>query len=128
MPDAIAALDAATLVVCMIESPAAVDAVEDIAAVDGVDVVHVGMNDLLIAMGHPGELDHPDLVAAVARTVAAARRHGKHAGVGGTRDVARLRRAISGGVRFLTTEADVGLLRSGATRLAAELRGDADHG
>ena len=48
------ALNDATLVVCMIETPEGVNNVEEIAKVDGVDVIHIGSNDLLTAMGKPG--------------------------------------------------------------------------
>ena len=50
------ALNDSTLVVCMIETPEGVKNVEEIAKVDGVDVIHIGSNDLLTAMGKPGRV------------------------------------------------------------------------
>ena len=61
-----------TLVVCMIETREGLANVEEIAAVPGVDVVHVGCNDLLAAMGKPGAFGDPEVVAAVERVIAAA--------------------------------------------------------
>src|SRR3954453_9312309 len=68
-----------TLVACMIETREGLENVEKIAAVDGVDVIHVGCNDLLTAMGKPGAFGDPEVVAAVERVIAAASAHGKFA-------------------------------------------------
>ncbi|HET7596394.1 MAG TPA: aldolase/citrate lyase family protein, partial [Burkholderiales bacterium] len=57
------ALNDATLLVLMIESKAALENIEAIAAVPGVDVIHIGTNDLSTDLGHPGELTHPDVLA-----------------------------------------------------------------
>ncbi len=64
-----------------IESGAAVEAADAIAAVDGVDVLFVGPSDLSHALGIPGELDHPTFQNAIAKVGAAAKAHGKAAGV-----------------------------------------------
>ena len=56
---AVPALNASTLVVCMIETEEGLANVDAVAAVDGVDVVHVGCNDLLTAMGLPGQFGCP---------------------------------------------------------------------
>lgn len=67
--------------IAQIESHAAVDAVEDIAAVDGIDVLFVGPTDLSHALGVPGQLDHPAYQEAVARVGKAAADANKAAGV-----------------------------------------------
>ena len=54
--------------------------VEAIAATPGVDVVWLGHFDLSNFMGIPGQFQHPDFLAAVRRTAAAAHAHGKIAG------------------------------------------------
>jgi len=64
-----------------IESGAAVKAADDIAAVEGVDVLFVGPSDLSHALGIPGQIDHPDFQAAIERVGKAAKAHGKAAGV-----------------------------------------------
>ena len=81
--EATAAINAATLVVVMLETPLAIDNVEAIAAVPGLDVLLVGANDLCLEMGIPGQLDHPRVVDAFERIVAACRGNGKYAGLGG---------------------------------------------
>ncbi len=63
-----------------IETREAVAEVEEIAAVDGADVLFVGPADLSHALGVRGLIDHEDYVAAIRRIGAAARAHGKAAG------------------------------------------------
>jgi 2-keto-3-deoxy-L-rhamnonate aldolase RhmA len=117
------ALDEATLLVAMIESRAALENVEAIAAVPGVDVLHVGTNDLSTDLGHPGELVHPEVLDAIERVARACRAHGKHAGVGGLTggDIAKaLAPAIERGARFVTAASEWGLmLAAGRERVAA---------
>jgi 2-keto-3-deoxy-L-rhamnonate aldolase RhmA len=72
----IAHANATVQVLVQIESRAALDAVEEIAAVPGVDGLIVGPNDLMQDLGMPGRLDHDDLRAAVARVAHAAEAHG----------------------------------------------------
>ncbi|KWF06424.1 HpcH/HpaI aldolase family protein [Burkholderia pseudomultivorans] len=76
-------IDAATALKVLIESGAGVEAADAIAAVEGVDVVALGCNDLSADLGHPGEPSHPEVVAACRRVVEAAARHRKIAIVGG---------------------------------------------
>jgi len=66
-----------TLVVAMIESPAAVGNISDIVAVDGLDAVVIGMADLVKALGHGGNQKHPDVERAIDAVVEAATRSGR---------------------------------------------------
>jgi len=116
------ALNEATLVVCMIETREGLRNVEDIAAVEGVDVIHVGCNDLLAAMDKPGAFGDPEVVAAIERTIAAAAQHGKFAGLGGERDLERQLAFIQKGVRFVTTQTDIGFLMAEAARRTEQIR------
>ena len=59
----------------------AIDNVDAIAAVEGVDCVFAGPFDLSVDLGIPGQIDHPDEVAAIDRMIAACRTHGKAAGI-----------------------------------------------
>lgn len=115
-------LNDSCLLVCMIETLEGLANVEAIAAVDGVDVIHLGSNDLLVNMGKPGQFDDPDIVAAQDRVIAAAKMHGKFAGCGGNRDVTRQAAAIRRGARFLTTQTDVGFLMAAASAWTAGVR------
>jgi 2-keto-3-deoxy-L-rhamnonate aldolase RhmA len=116
------ALNGSTLVVCMIETREGLQNIEEIAAVDGVDVIHVGCNDLLSAMGKPGAFGDPEVVAAIERVIAVATAHGKFAGLGGERDLERQIGFIRKGVRFVTTQTDIGLLMAEASRRTEQIR------
>jgi 2-keto-3-deoxy-L-rhamnonate aldolase RhmA len=118
----IPALNEATLVVCMIETVEGLENVVEVAAVDGVDVIHVGTNDLLVAMGKPGQFDAPEIIAAQERVTAAARKNGKFAGCGGNRDVERQVQAIRKGAQFVTTQTDMGFLAAAASRWTTGVR------
>ncbi|MDS0279412.1 aldolase/citrate lyase family protein [Halomicroarcula sp. S1AR25-4] len=64
--------DAETLVGTTVETEAAVDDLSEILAVPELGFVFVGPLDLSVSLGHPGELDHPDVQEAVERVRAAA--------------------------------------------------------
>ena len=115
LAESVPALNAATLV----EGLANVD---EIAAVDGVDVLHVGCNDLLTNMGKPGAFGDPAIVVAIERVIAAAKANGKYAGLGGERDLARQNAFIKKGVRFVTTQTDLGFLMAAAGQRTADIR------
>jgi 4-hydroxy-2-oxoheptanedioate aldolase len=66
-----------TLVVAMIENRDGLDNVEEIAAVDGVDVLLEGAADLSQSLGLPWQTRHPDVKAATSRIRTAARNHDK---------------------------------------------------
>jgi 2-keto-3-deoxy-L-rhamnonate aldolase RhmA len=115
-------LNESTLVVCMIETLDGLANVEAIAAVDGIDVLHVGCNDLLTAMGKPGAFGDPEIVAAVERVIAVAAQNGKYAGLGGERDLDRQQAFIRKGVRFVTTQTDIGFLMAAAGHRTQQIR------
>jgi 2-keto-3-deoxy-L-rhamnonate aldolase RhmA len=115
-------LNESTLVVCMIETLDGLANVEAIAAVDGIDVLHVGCNDLLTAMGKPGAFGDPEIVAAVERVIAVAAQNGKYAGLGGERDLDRQQAFIRKGVSFVTTQTDVGFLMAAAGQRVEQIR------
>src|SRR6202046_2323593 len=80
--------DLATTVHILIESAEGVRNAHAIAAVDGVDIMHVGLNDLSVDLGHVDHLRHADVLDACKRVIAAARGSGKLAVVGGSSDPA----------------------------------------
>lgn len=125
--EAASALNRETLVVCMIESTEGLANIDEIAAVDGVDVIHLGCNDLLMKMGLPGRFDAPELAEVVERLLAVCKKHGKFAGLGGDRDVGRMQAFVRAGGKFVTTDSDLGFLRTEASRKTSALR-DAQRG
>ena len=70
-----------TSIICQIESVEGVENVEAIASTPGVDVLWIGHFDLSASMGIPGRFERPEFVAALEKTVAAARRCGIAAGI-----------------------------------------------
>lgn len=119
------AMNDATLLILMIESKAALDNIEDIAAVPGVDVIHIGTNDLSTDLGHSGELTHPDVLAAIGRVASACKANGKYAGVGGLTggDVVKmLSPVIQLGVQFITSATEWNLIIAAGTERVRALR------
>ncbi len=110
------------LLAVMIETPTAVENVDAIAATDGVDVVHIGTNDLLAEMGLHGQFDHPKVAEVYEKVIAACDKHGKVAGLGGVRDPELCKRYLKMGFRFMTTNADLAFILAGAGQRAAEMR------
>ena len=100
-----------------IESAAAVDAADDIAALDGVDVLFVGPRDLSHDLGVPGDITAAAYTQALDSVLEAAKRHGKAAGMlvaDGAAAAARLAQGWS----FLAIGSDSTLL---ATAVVSEL-------
>jgi len=81
-----AAADRATTIHILLETAKGIENAGAIAAIDGVDILHVGMNDLSVDLGHVGNLRHPDVLLACKRVIGAAHRHGKLAVAGGSSD------------------------------------------
>jgi 2-keto-3-deoxy-L-rhamnonate aldolase RhmA len=79
--DKIAAANERTLVIALVETAEGIRNVDEIAAVEGVDVVWLGHFDLTNFMGIPAQFQHADYLKAVNTLVAAARKHGRAAGV-----------------------------------------------
>jgi len=117
----VSTLNQLNLVVVMIETEAGLAAMDEIAAVPGVDVLLIGTNDLCANLGIAGQFTHPRVEAAYAALVAACNRHGKWAGVAGIRDAQVMRRHIDAGVRLVLAGTDLTLMAQAATQQAAQL-------
>lgn len=107
-------------VLVQVETAEGVEAAGAIAAVDGVDGVLVGPADLAASLGHLGQQGHPDVVAAVRRTLDAVRAAGTPAGVNAF-DPALARTYAEAGASFVILGADVTLLARGSEALARRL-------
>lgn len=77
------ALNDQTLVIAMIESSAGLDQAQEIAAVPGIDLLWIGMNDLSANLGLPGNYAAPAIREAARRVAIAARCNAKHWGIAG---------------------------------------------
>ena len=109
------------LVIVQIEDPEAIDQLDEIAAVDGIDMLLFGPGDFSQAIGAPYEFDHPRIAEASHRVVEAANRQGKFAGT--VAGVDAFQRRVDEGYRFVSVSADVLLLAEGFARVAAALGG-----
>lgn len=120
--EAMALSNTSTIIACMIETREGLDNVAAIAAVDGVDILHIGCTDLLIALGKEDEPGCSELADAIHRVGEAARVHGKVLGIGGDRNPQRRSAYVRAGARFMTTDIDSNLFLNAATSLVADIR------
>jgi 4-hydroxy-2-oxoheptanedioate aldolase len=110
------------MVIVQFESAEAVDKADEIAAVDGVDMVLIGVNDMLASLGLAGEYEHPKVRDAYARTITACRKHGKHVGVGGLSARPKLAAEfIAMSARMVSTGTDIQFLLAAATEKARQV-------
>ena len=118
-----AALNDATMVIVQFESAEAIDNAEEIFAVEGVDMALFGTNDLTADMRIPGDYENRQVRDAYARAIAAARKHGKHVGIGGLGGRPKLTAEfVKMGARYVSTGTDLGFLLGAATEQAKQVR------
>jgi 4-hydroxy-2-oxoheptanedioate aldolase len=104
-----------------VETREALDRLEEICAVEGVDGVFVGPADLAASLGHVGEPGHPEVVAAVEDAVRRILAAGKPAGIL-TPDTAFAKSCIAIGTTFTAVAIDVGVLARGTEALARQFK------
>ena len=119
VPDYLARAAETVSVTVQIESAAAVEAVEEILSVDGVDAIFLGPSDLAASLGLLGQQEHPQVRAAVEHCLAAAKAAGKPAGVNAF-NPETARAYLAAGAVFVLVGADVALLARGSEALAVE--------
>jgi 2-keto-3-deoxy-L-rhamnonate aldolase RhmA len=108
------------LTVVQVETQSAIDQADEIASVDGVDVVFVGPLDLSVNMGIPREWGHPRIQAAFDKVATACRKTGKAAGL--LLFKSEVERAVADGFSFLAISSDGALAAKGLTEAAAAFR------
>ena len=118
----VAALNADIVGIVQIESPSAVEAADEIAATDGVDVLFVGPADLSHSLGVPGRFAETSYQDALQRVVAACRAHGKAPGIL-LYDHASFRPHLDLGFTFVGIGADVSFVNDGVKAALAAARG-----
>ena len=111
-------------VIVQLESRRALDNMEAIAAVDGVDGLFIGPSDLAADLGHLGDPGHAEVQRAIEDAIRRIRACGKAAGFL-TGDERLARRYIELGCLVAAVGADVGLLARGAEQLAGRFRAHA---
>jgi 2-keto-3-deoxy-L-rhamnonate aldolase RhmA len=109
-------LDAASMVVAMVESRAGLDAADEIAAVEGVDMIFVGASDLSGELGVAGQVDHPQVHEAFLHVIKACQAHGKSVGIGGMGGRPGLiKQYLELGAGYVSTGNDISFLSAAAT-------------
>jgi 2-keto-3-deoxy-L-rhamnonate aldolase RhmA len=113
----------ATSVHVLLETARGIANAEAIAAIDGVDALHVGVNDLSVDLGYVGDPGHAAVLDACRKVVAGANRCGKLAAIGGLSDPAQSCALIQqGAAPLIFAGIDTDLLAAGLTQRARQWR------
>ena len=119
-PDYLRTADEEILIIAQIETREAVENIEDILSVDGIDVSYIGPADLSASHGHLGDMSHPEVQEAIDRvfdaSVAAGVATGVHMGSGKT-----IMDRVEKGYNFITVGNDLGFVRAGAKEILEQL-------
>jgi 4-hydroxy-2-oxoheptanedioate aldolase len=110
----------------MIETAQALDNLDDIMSVEGLDAIYIGPSDLSLSLGCRPTMDdlEPKAAQAVDHILARARAHGLVAGIHNMGPEAALQR-IAKGFQFVTVSSDARLIAAGAQQIVAKMRAGA---
>ncbi len=108
------------LVICQIETKEAVENIEEIVSVEGVDVTYIGPADLSASYGHLGDKSHPEVQNAIDTVYDATKAAGKIAGIHMGSGLT-IQNRIEKGYEFITIAQDIQLLAKGANDTFKEL-------
>jgi 4-hydroxy-2-oxoheptanedioate aldolase len=121
VPDYLDTVESQMCVVVQLETQRALDNLEEIAAVDGVDALFLGPSDLSANLGFLGQPNHPDAVRAVDDAMRRIRAAGKPAGIlTMSEDVAKKR--FADGAAFVAVGSDLGIFVKALDALAARFK------
>ena len=109
------------LTIVQIETVEAVESLDELAAVPGIDALYVGPGDLSVAMGVPGQADHPKVMSAVEKLVDVCRKNGKLAGCHST-SPSMLGELQKRGVQFSALGGAVRMLQWGIDEMGSQIR------
>jgi 4-hydroxy-2-oxoheptanedioate aldolase len=110
-----------TLIVIQIETKRAVDSIEELVSVAGVDATWIGPFDLSQTLCIPGQFHHPQMVECYERVIEACNKHGVAPGIH-LQDMDWMKEWIRRGMRLVTFKTDVNLLMGAAREATAALR------
>lgn len=110
-----------TVIAVQIENPRAINNLDEIASVVGVDALFVGPFDLSVSLGFPGQSTHPAVREAIGKVVSAGKKHKLATGIH-LYAAAEKKSWIEKGMRFVSYGADIQFLADSAARRVAELR------
>lgn len=109
------------LVVTIIEQKLAIDNIDEIASVPGIDVLFIGANDLSFSLGVGGKLNDPLVEDAVNKVLAAGKKYGIPVGYPAG-SPAEINKRIAQGFRWFQASSDLGLMASGARELLSKVK------
>ena len=119
-PDYYETVEKELLIIVQIETREAVENIEDILSVEGIDVSYIGPADLSASHGHLGNMSHPEVQEAIDKvydaSVAAGVATGVHMGSGKT-----IMDRVEKGYNFITVGNDLGFVRAGAMAVLKQL-------
>ena len=98
----------------------AVNDIESIASVQGVDAIFVGPYDLSASLGRMGQLDHPDVLAAIEKITVACKARSMPLGYFGT-TAASVKPYVDAGYSLVCAGTDAGFVSRGALEIVADL-------
>jgi len=110
------------LIVIMLESPEAIANVDSIAAVDGIDVILIGTNDLCMEMGIPGDYSNPKVKDAYSKVIEACKKYRKTPGMGGVYNEELMSEYINMGMKFILSGSDLSFMMQSASQRSNKLR------
>jgi 2-keto-3-deoxy-L-rhamnonate aldolase RhmA len=122
LPEALAASNRETFLVVQIETREAMERVDDLLSLRGVDAALVGPTDLSVALGVPGQLESPALVQAIEATLAACARHGVVPAIHHN-DVRQAAHWAGRGMRMVSVNSEAGYVMRAAAEAVAAVRG-----
>ena len=110
-----------TFIIIQLEHAGAVDRVDEIAAVPGIDILMLGPADFSVLSGFPGQMDHPNILDAKKRIAKAARNAGIHWGTtcGTPRQIEE---SLELGAHFICHGADIFLIKRGLEQIREDCR------
>ncbi|MFO1023509.1 MAG: aldolase/citrate lyase family protein [Planctomycetales bacterium] len=110
-----------TLVVIQFERREAIENIEEMLSIPGIDVACMGCMDLSIDLGVPGDMDHPEMIAAMERVVEVSNRRKIASGIIAA-DMGLVSKWLERGMRFASYATDAIHLREAARSAAEKLR------
>ena len=110
------------LIVIMLESPEAIANVDSIAAVDGIDVILIGTNDLCMEMGIPGDYSNPKVKDAYSKVIDSCKKYRKTPGMGGVYNEELMSEYINMGMKFILSGSDLSFMMQSALQRSNKLR------
>jgi len=110
-----------TLIVIQIESKLAVESIDQLISIEGVDAALIGPNDLSQSLGIPGQMEKPEFIESIRKVIKACEKYDIISGIHvGSTEAAK--KWIEEGMKLVLVSTDVGMIVDTGTRLAHEMK------